>query len=51
MFLVCIILFDSIPNKCAKVDERFQGYEDRNLKLYEFEKLKTHNSLWCYGYW
>ena len=46
IFILCYIIYDSIPRKYTELDETFKGYEDRKLIEVEYEKSPLHTIVY-----
>ena len=42
LFVVAFIIYDSTRSKDVALEKRFQGYEEKELKEYEYEKSPLH---------
>ena len=47
-FIICFIIYDSIPSKYTKLEESFGGFMNRSLVRFEYEKSPLQ-SIVCGG--
>ena len=47
VIMFCCIVYNSIPNKYAKLEENFGGFMKRSLVRFEFENSPLHTIVYC----
>ena len=46
IFMICFIIYDSIPSKYTKLEESFGGFMNRSLVRFEYEKSPLHTIVY-----
>ena len=46
VIMFCCIVYDSIPSKYTKLEEIFDGFMNRSLVRFEFEKSTLHTIVY-----
>ena len=46
IFIICFVVYDSIPSKYTKLEDNFGGFVERWLVIFEYEKFPFYTIIY-----